>query len=146
MDKQHGLPPQYRQYPIWQDRKPHEELYDIERDPEAIHNLACDPAYSDIKEELRDKLVGWMIETADLGLIDETEIVVRAAAFDGVSHMVGVHCDNFARILETADPARLGEEGRKRFYTDWTTRTARCPSGRLPASLPAILTPGSWTL
>ena len=75
--KQHGLPPQYRQYPIWQDRKPHEELYDIRRDPEAIHNLAGDPAYSDIREELRDKLFGWMIETADMGLIEETEIVVR---------------------------------------------------------------------
>jgi len=111
--EQHGLPQQYQQYPIWQDHKPLEELYDIESDPEEIHNLADDPAFSDIKEELRRKLFGWMIETADLGLLDETEIVVRAAAYNGVSHQVGVHCDNFARILETADLARRGDEGRK---------------------------------
>ncbi len=113
MVKQQGLPQQYQQYPFWQDHKPLEELYDIERDPEEIHNLADDPAFSDVKEELRGKLFGWMIETADLGLIDETEIVVRAVAYNGISREVGVHCDNFARILETADLARLGEEGKK---------------------------------
>ncbi len=110
---QQGLPQQYQQYPIWQDHKPLEELYDIERDPEEIHNLADNPAFSQVKDELRGKLFGWMIETADLGLIDETEIIVWAAAYNGVSREVGVHCDNFARILETADLARLGEEGRK---------------------------------
>ena len=113
MVKQQGLPQQYQQYPFWQDHKPLEELYDIERDPEEIHNLADDPAFSHVKEELRRKLFGWMIETADLGLIDETEIVVRAVAYNGISREVGVHCDNFARILETADLARLGEEGKK---------------------------------
>ena len=110
---QQGLTQQYQQYPIWQDHKPLEELYDIERDPEEIHNLADNPAFSQVKDELRGKLFGWMIETADLGLIDETEIIVRAAAYNGVSREVGVHCDNFARILETADLARLGEEGKK---------------------------------
>ena len=113
MVKQQGLPQQYQQYPFWQDHKPLEELYDIEHDPEEIHNLADDPAFSHVKEELRRKLFGWMIETADLGLIDETEIVVRAVAYNGISREVGVHCDNFARILETADLARLGEEGKK---------------------------------
>ena len=113
MVKQQGLPQQYQQYAFWQDHKPLEELYDVERDPEEIHNLADDPAFSHVKEELRRKLFGWMIETADLGLIDETEIVVRAVAYNGISREVGVHCDNFARILETADLARLGEEGKK---------------------------------
>ena len=113
MVKERGLPEEYRQYSIWQDCKPLEELYDIENDPESIHNLADDPAYSDVKDELRGKLFGWMVETEDLGLLDETEIVVRAAAYNGVSREVGVHCDNFEQILETADLARLGEEGRE---------------------------------
>lgn len=111
--KQQGLPKQYQQYAFWQDHKPLEELYDIESDPEEIHNLADDPAFNHVKEELREKLFGWMIETADLGLFDETEIVVRAAAYNGVSREVGVHCDNFARILETADLARRAEAGKK---------------------------------
>jgi hypothetical protein len=116
-------------------------LYDVERDPEEIHNLADDPAFSHVKEELRRKLFGWMIETADLGLIDETEIVVRAVAYNGISREVGVHCDNFARILETADLARLGEEGKKELLNRLTIRTVRCASGRLRASPASILTP-----
>jgi hypothetical protein len=53
-----------------------------------------------------------MIETRDLGLLDETEIVVRAAQYNGVSHEVGLHCGNFEQILETADLPRLGDESR----------------------------------
>jgi len=109
---QHGLPEACEQHLFWQDHKPPEELYDIENDPEEINNLAGDPAFRDVKDGLRQKLFGWMIETRDLGLLDETEIVERAAQYRGVSHEVGRNCDNFERILETADLARLGEDGR----------------------------------
>ena len=108
-----GLPDAYRKYPVWQDHKPLEELYDTENDPEEIHNLADDPAFSAVKDDLREKLLGWMIETADLGLLDETEMVVRAAEYGGVSREVGIRCGNFARILETADLASLGEAGKE---------------------------------
>ena len=110
MIQQNGLPEHYRQFQIWQDHKAAEELYDIEKDPEQVHNLVDDPAFSDIKDELRQKLFGWMIETCDLGLIDEAEIAVRAERHNGISHDVGVHGDNFERILETADLARIGED------------------------------------
>ncbi|MDE2735685.1 MAG: HEAT repeat domain-containing protein [Gemmatimonadota bacterium] len=53
-----------------------------------------------------------MIETRDLGLIDETEMIVRATEYDGVNYEVGTHCENYAHILETADFPRLGEAGR----------------------------------
>jgi uncharacterized sulfatase len=109
---QKGLPEQYRRYLIWQDHKPLEELYDIETDPEETDNLADDPVYSGIKDELRRKLFAWMIETRDLGLLDEIEIVARAAKHGGVSFEVGRHCDNLERILETADLPRLGDKGR----------------------------------
>jgi len=109
---QNGLPEHCRQFQIWQDHKPFEELYDLEKDPEEINNLADDPALSDVKDELRGKLFAWMIETRDLGLLDEAEIVARAAQYNGVSHEVGRHCGNFGRILETADLPRLGDEGR----------------------------------
>ena len=113
MIQQNGLPEHYQQFQLWQDHKPAEELYDIEKDPEEVHNLVDDPAYSDVKEELRQKLFAWMIETRDLGLIDEPEIVARAEDYNGISHAVGEYCDNFERILETADLARQGEDAKE---------------------------------
>lgn len=106
------IPEAYSEYLIWQAKKPLEELYDIENDPEEIANLADDPAYSDLKDQMRTQLFAWMIETRDLGLIDETEMMVRAAEYDGVNYEVGAHCENYAHILETADFPRLGEAGR----------------------------------
>ena len=111
------LPEQYRQFQVWQDHKPLEELYDLDNDPEEVDNLADDPAFCDVRDELRQKLFAWMIETRDLGLLDETEIVARAAQYDGISHEVGLHCGNFERILETADLARLGDKGRTELLT-----------------------------
>ncbi|MDP7251868.1 MAG: sulfatase-like hydrolase/transferase [Planctomycetota bacterium] len=109
----HGFPESYRRFPIWQDSKPHEELYNLENDPEEVHNLADDPDHQPIKEQLRSQLFDWMLETRDLGLIDETEIVVRAAEYGGVNQEVGNHCNNLERILATADLARLGEQGKQ---------------------------------
>ncbi|MEM7127509.1 MAG: sulfatase-like hydrolase/transferase [Chloroflexota bacterium] len=109
---QHGLPERYKAYLVWQDAKPCEELYDIDNDPEQIDNLGHTPEFEPIKTQLRQQLFDWMVETRDLGLLDETEMVVRAAAYAGVNQAVGVHCHNFKRILETADLTRLGTQGR----------------------------------
>ena len=106
------IPEAYSAYLIWQAKKPFEELYDVENDPEEIANLADDPEYSDLKDQMRTQLFEWMIETRDLGLIDETEMIVRATEYDGVNYEVGAHCENYAHILETADFPRLGEAGR----------------------------------
>lgn len=109
------IPEAYAAYLIWQAKKPLEELYDVENDPEEIANLADDPEYSDLKDQMRTQLFAWMIETRDLGLIDETEMIVRATAYDGVNYEVGAHCENYAHILETADLPRLGEAGRAKL-------------------------------
>ena len=106
------IPEAYSAYLIWQAKKPFEELYDVENDPEEIANLTDDPEYSDLKDQMRTQLFEWMIETRDLGLIDETEMIVRATEYDGVNYEVGAHCENYAHILETADFPRLGEAGR----------------------------------
>ncbi|QHI69143.1 sulfatase family protein [Tichowtungia aerotolerans] len=45
--------------------RPREELYDLENDPEEFVNLADDPAYQKIKEELAAKCKRWMAETND---------------------------------------------------------------------------------
>ncbi len=59
--------------------KPVEELYDVERDPWQVHNLALDPAYAGELARLRRILLAQMRETGDLGLLPERELHVRAA-------------------------------------------------------------------
>ena len=67
-----------------------------------IHNVIDDPQYAVIAKEMRGQLREWMIETRDLGLLDETEILLRAEDYD--SHWdLGQSLDNYERILETAD-------------------------------------------
>jgi uncharacterized sulfatase len=59
--------------------KPAEELYDLENDPDEIHNLAADPAHAAKLAELRGALTGWQREIGDLGLVPESEIERREA-------------------------------------------------------------------
>ena len=47
--------------------RPAEELYDVEQDPYELNNLADDPAYADVKEELRKELHRWMRQQGDEG-------------------------------------------------------------------------------
>jgi len=51
--------------------RPPEELYDLEKDPFEINNLAGDPEYSEVLSDLRDHLYDWMDETNDPVLIPE---------------------------------------------------------------------------
>jgi len=54
-------------------RKPVEELYDTEKDPWQINNVATDPAYKQDLERLRKALRDWQTETRDLGMLHETQ-------------------------------------------------------------------------
>lgn len=51
--------------------RPVEELYDLEKDPYEINNLASDTDYKSELTHLRSKLYQWMEETNDPGLIPE---------------------------------------------------------------------------
>ena len=53
------------------DRRPAEELYDLENDPWETKNLADDPKYASIKKRLEKALEDWMIQTRDTGLLPE---------------------------------------------------------------------------
>lgn len=46
-------------------QRPPIELYDLQADPNETHNLADQSAYETIKNDLRDRLLAWMQETAD---------------------------------------------------------------------------------
>jgi uncharacterized sulfatase len=63
------LPPAARLF--MSEEKPLEELYDVERDPHEIENLAGSPAHAAVLERLRTTHERWSIETRDLGLIPE---------------------------------------------------------------------------
>lgn len=50
----------------WKDRPiAAEQLYDLIFDPNEMCNLANDPAYASVLEEMRQRLEAWMIETDD---------------------------------------------------------------------------------
>jgi len=53
------------------DRRPAEELYDLDNDPWETRNLADNAKYAGVKKRLEKVLNDWMIETRDAGLIPE---------------------------------------------------------------------------
>ncbi len=57
--------------------KPAEELYDLEKDPYEIHNLAPSPEYATILKEMREALDKWIVDTRDLGEVPERELIRR---------------------------------------------------------------------
>ncbi len=58
--------------------KPFEELYDLEKDPYEIRNLADDPAHRPTLERLRRLHLDWYHQTRDLGLMPEAEVEARS--------------------------------------------------------------------
>jgi hypothetical protein len=88
--------------------KPVEELYDSENDPIMIKNLADDPEYTEVLERMRKALHNWMVETRDLGILEEAELVKRSEG-KKPQWNVGQELENYEEILETADLMYLGE-------------------------------------
>jgi len=62
------------------DRKPVEELYDLQNDTHEIKNLATDPAHAGTLKKLRAVHTQWVRDTRDLGLVPEPEIELREKA------------------------------------------------------------------
>ncbi len=57
--------------------KPVEELYDLQNDPHELHNLADSTTHQEILTRMREAHLKWVLETKDLGLMPEPEIVER---------------------------------------------------------------------
>ena len=56
---------------FWSDERPSEELYDLEKDPHEINNLAFDHDYRDVLIKHRKILTQWIYETDDKGQYPE---------------------------------------------------------------------------
>jgi hypothetical protein len=54
-----------------------EELYDTQKDPHEIQNVAGDPAFAGTLSGLRRELDAWLARTGDLGLLPEAELIER---------------------------------------------------------------------
>ena len=55
--------------------KPDEELFDTHKDPYELNNLAEDPQFSSILNELRRECTTWMHNISDMGHISEQELI-----------------------------------------------------------------------
>ena len=61
---------------LWfREKKPNEELFDIQNDPYELHDLSQDPSYKLILEEMRKACKNWIDDINDTGLIPEEELI-----------------------------------------------------------------------
>jgi uncharacterized protein YjiS (DUF1127 family) len=67
---------------FWSDRKPDEELYDAETDPDHVKNLAASPEHAAKLAELREALKTWIVETKDLGELSEQQLIDQGLVKD----------------------------------------------------------------
>lgn len=81
--------------------KPAEELYDVDADPDNMHNLANDPAYASVLVRLRKANEQWLRQSKDVGFIPEA-ILSRIAEQTPLYDYVRQGSYNANRVIETA--------------------------------------------
>ncbi|MDF1658715.1 MAG: sulfatase [Verrucomicrobiales bacterium] len=62
---------------FWE-KKPTEELYDLETDPDEVNNLAGSAEHDDVLEKMRAAHIDWETEIRDLSFLPEAEIHKRS--------------------------------------------------------------------
>ncbi|KAA6432647.1 sulfatase-like hydrolase/transferase [Dyadobacter flavalbus] len=103
------------QMKFWQE-KPAEELFDTEKDPHNIHNLADDPKFRSVLLRLREANHKWLIESADVGFIPEAML---------------------STIAETTTLHAYAASGK--YELKKVIETAEMASSRDPSTLPEII-------
>ncbi len=61
------------------ERKPAEELFDLQNDRWEENNLVNDPALGGLVENLREKVSSWILDHHDTGMFSEGEMMMRAS-------------------------------------------------------------------
>lgn len=119
--------------------RPAEELYDVKKDPHQINNLASNPKYKKILDQMRTEQTKWSQSTYDLGFMNENEMINRMWP-DGVQPLTGSPSlyinaqDNPPLALQQTggtynDPVRVGlhctTQGASMVYTFDKDKNAR---------------------
>lgn len=78
-----------------------EELYDQEADPNEFNNLAGDPAYRSVLEQMRQELADRVDGYCDLGFLPETVILEESGSKPAEYGIA--HCAQLERYREVAD-------------------------------------------
>ena len=90
------------------DKKPAEELYDLENDPHEINNLAKDPKFAKVLARHREILAKWMKETDDKGQYPETDAELLAVLKQWRDRCVNPEYDRVRNLVD------LGPKPKKR--------------------------------
>lgn len=89
--------------------KPVEELYNTEKDPWEVHNLAGDPAYKDVLLRMRAEHTKWMKQIKDAGFIPEGEMK-RIAAKMPVYDYMRSGAQSMDQLIAVSDLANFATE------------------------------------
>jgi len=91
------------------DRKPVEELYDLDADPHEVKNLAGDPAHAKRLAELRKALSDWQFAIGDIGLLPESEIEAREPRAGSAFEILNGNNELISNLVDIATKASEGE-------------------------------------
>jgi hypothetical protein len=84
-----------------------EELYDMEQDPDSIHNLIDNPEYAEVIKRMQSNLRTWQKEVFDTGMLPESEMTKIAAKKNTTIYEVARDQSlyNLPQLLDAADLA-----------------------------------------
>jgi N-sulfoglucosamine sulfohydrolase len=114
---------------IFMKTKPVEELYDLQTDPDEVHNLALTPTYRSKLMELRTALSKWQVDIDDQGFKLESEIIkefwpemIQPVTSDVIIEinsdgLVKMSCDTNGASIGYQTEALIGED-RWLLYTE----------------------------
>ena len=97
---------------LWfRDQKPNEELFDLQKDPFELHNLADDHAYKSKLEEMREACNRWVIDINDTGMIPEETLIfnLHPQGFQPKTEAVQANKKNgIVELYSTTEGASIG--------------------------------------
>ncbi|MGV3723471.1 MAG: sulfatase-like hydrolase/transferase [Actinomycetota bacterium] len=93
---------------FWE-KKPAEELYDLQTDPDEVKNLAGSPEHREVIARLRKAQQDLALKIRDVGMLPEAEVHARAAG--ATTYEVARNAEKFplTRILSVASAASEGK-------------------------------------
>lgn len=104
---------------------PLEELFDLEKDPDEVNNLATDPAYRDVLLRMRRANRQHLLNTNDSGFIPESLLVEWTRGSGKIPYNISRDGDQYPlrKILNTADALLdKGEEALPQLNRDLRNR------------------------